>query len=318
MLYISAPAIVALAALVPTTAAVAKGVDLDSREYKLILEEEHFGGNTPELGVDRFVRDQLEPAVRRSFGGEASDELAREGLHLEERRIVRFWDTDTCALIKHGFALRDRVDLDEDDLPATTREITLKFRSPDLFLAADMRLEAHAEAEDPESKLEEDIGALAVRVAAEEAIVAVPRSSRSQFSRSTKQKVDPDAVPRVLNEVEELYPKFADDLQLVAGEIDMSVALTPSPEYRELVYESSKLDLARGTKAKFALTIWYEGADNRDAPAIAEVSFSYDTDDRAVPAEAARWALDLLLPMQDLEWADPAAPTKTALVGCVD
>jgi hypothetical protein len=316
MRYIFGPAIVVLSALMQTTA-VGKGIDLDSREYKLMLVEEHFGGGTPEQSVDRFVRDQLEPAVRRNFGAEAADELAREGLDLDERRLVRFWDTDACALIKHGFALRDRVDLDADDRPATKGEITLKFRSPDLFLAASTRLDAHAGAEDPESKFEEDIGALAVRGAAEEAVVAVPRSSRSQFSRSTKQKVDPDAMPRTLNEVEELYPKFEDDLRQVAGEIDMSEALTPSPVYRELVYESSKLDLARDTKAKFALTIWYQGANNRDA-ALAEVSFSYDTDDGAVRAEAAQRARDLLLAMQDLEWADPAAPTKTALVGCVD
>jgi hypothetical protein len=40
--------------------------------------------------------------------------------------------------------------------------------------------------------------------------------------------------------------------------------------------------------------------DNRDAPAIAEVSFSYDTDYGAGRAEAARRALDLFLAMQDL------------------
>jgi hypothetical protein len=311
------PALVALSALMQTTA-VGKGIDLDSREYKIMLEEEHFGGRTPEHSVDRFVRDQLEPAVRRKFGGEAADELAREGFELEERRLVRFWDTDTCALIKNGFALRDRVELDEDDQPAAEGEITLKFRSPDLFLAANARLDAHAGAEEPESKLEEDIGALAVRVAAEEAVVAVPRSTRSQFSRSTTQNADFDAVPRTLNEVEALYPKFDDDLRQLAGEIDMSEALTPSPEYRELVYESSKLDLARNTKVKFALTIWYQGAANHDAPALAEISFSYDTDEGAVPAEAARRARELLLAMQDLEWVDPAAPTKTAIVGCVD
>jgi hypothetical protein len=98
----------------------------------------------------------------------------------------------------------------------------------------------------------------------------------------------------------------------------MSERLVPSLEYRELVYESSKLDVAAGTKAKFALTIWYEGADNRDVPTLAEISFSYDTDDGAVPAEVAFRARDLLLEMQDLKWADPAAPTKTALVGCPD
>jgi hypothetical protein len=95
----------------------------------------------------------------------------------------------------------------------------------------------------------------------------------------------------------------------------MSAALAPSPEYRELVYESSMIDLAKA-KARFALTIWCQGAGNRDGPALAEISFSYDTDAGAVSAEAARRARELLLMMQNLDWADPGSPTKTALAGC--
>ena len=76
------------------------------------------------------------------------------------------------------------------------------------------------------------------------------------------------------------------------------------------------IDLAKDTKTSFALTIWYEGADNRDRPALAEISFAYDTDDGAVSAEVARRGRDLLLAMQDLDSADPGSPTKTALAGC--
>jgi hypothetical protein len=315
MRYIFGPTMVALAALMPTSA-LAKGIELDSREYKLMLEPVHVAGGAPEQSVGRFVREQLEPAVRRSFGGKAADELKEKGLDLDERRRVRFWDTADCALIRSGFALRERVDLDEEGRAASEPELTLKFRSSDLFLAASMRLEARAGAKDVESKLEEDLGALAVRSASGEAIVAMPRSSRSQFSRSTSQTVDRDAVPRTLEEVDDLYPKFDDDLRLVAGERDMSAALAPSLAYRELVYESSMLDLAKDTKASFALTIWYEGADDRKRPALAEISFSYDTDDGAVSGEAARRGRELLLALQDLDWADPGSPTKTALAGC--
>jgi hypothetical protein len=307
--------IVALAALMPT-AALAKGIELDSREYKLMLESVHFAGGAPGQAVDRFVRDQLEPAVRQSFGAEAADELKEKRLDLDERRRVRFWDTADCALIRSGFALRERVDLNEDGRPASEAELTLKFRSSDLFLAASMRLEARAGTKDVESKFEEDLGALAVRSASGDAIVAMPRSSRSQFSRSTSQAVERDAAPRTLEEVADLYPKFDDDLHLVAGESDMSAALAPSPAYHELVYESSMLDLAKETKASFALTIWYEGADDPEERALAEISFSYDTDDGAVSGEAARRGRELLLALQDLDWADPGSPTKTALAGC--
>ena len=311
------PAIVVVATLtLQTTATAAKGIELDSREYKLMLEPERFAGGAPHQAVRRFVRDQLEPAVRRTFGDEAADELKEKGFDLDERRSVRFWDTDGCALIRSGFALRERVDLNNEGRPASEPEITLKFRSSDLFLTANMQLPARAGAKEVESKFEEDLGALAVRTASGEAIVPVPRSSRSQFSRSTTQTVDRRAVPETLKDVEELYPKFDDDLRLVAGESDMSAALAPSPEYRELVYKSSMIDLAKDTKTSFALTIWYEGADNRDRPALAEISFAHDTDDGAVSAAAALRGRELLLAMQDLDWADPGQPTKTAMAGC--
>ena len=317
MRFFFSQAIVVVATLTfQTNATAAKGIELDSREYKLMLVPERFAGSTPQQTVRRFVRDQLEPAVRRAFGDEAADELKEKGFDLDERRSVRFWDTDDCALIRSGFALRERVDLSDEGRPASEPEITLKFRSSDLFLTANVQLAARAGAKDAESKFEEDLGPLAVRTASGEAIVSMPRSSRSQFSRSTTQTVDRHAVPQTLKEVEDLYPKFDDDLHLVAGESDMSAKLAPSEEYRELVYKSSKIDLANDMKTSFALTIWYEGVDNRDRPALAEISFSYDTTDGAVPAEAARRGPGLFLAMQDLDWADPGQPTKTALAGC--
>ena len=59
--------------------------------------------------------------------------------------------------------------------------------------------------------------------------------------------------------------------------------------------------MSRRGRRPNSLTIWYEGADNRDVPTLAEISFSYDTDDGAVPAEVAFRARDLLLEMQDLK-----------------
>jgi hypothetical protein len=317
MQYILGAAAVVLAVLAETTAD-GKGIELDSREYKMMLHEEHFGGSTARQAVDGFVLNQLVPAVRGSFGGEAANELRRKGLDLKERRLVRFWDTDTCGLGGHGFALRERADLDALERPAKERELTLKFRSPDLFLAADMRLEDHEGDDGRDSKFEEDVGALAVRNWAGKTIVAVPPSSKSQFSRSFTRAIGANAVPRALDEVEQLYPGFANELRQVAGPVDMTATLEPGLDYRELVYASSKLQLAADTKAEFALTIWYRSADEQNAPALAEISFSYATDDGAVGTEAARRARDLLLAMQGMPWADPAAPTKTALVACVD
>jgi len=125
-------------------------------------------------------------------------------------------------------------------------------------------------------------------------------------------------LPQTLEDIDRLYPTFDEDLRFIAGEIELGAPLTPGPDYRELVYRSSKLEVAKHTKAEFSLTIWYGGADNRTEPALAEVSFSYDTDHGEVPAKAAHRSRALLLAMQDLAWAEPGAPTKTALAACPD
>jgi hypothetical protein len=209
----------------------AKGIELDSREYKLMLEPAHFAGGAPAEAVDEFLRDQMERAIKESFGGDAADELARKRMDLEKHRRVRFLDTQGCALNDNGFALRERVDLNDNDRPASKPEITLKFRSSDLFLAADMRLKAKAKG--AESKFEEDIGPLSLTNAGER-FVASPRSARSQFSRSTSQAVKQSDLPQTLEDIDKLYPTFSEDLQLVADEIDLQAALRSGPEYREL------------------------------------------------------------------------------------
>jgi hypothetical protein len=89
MRYAIGPAIVALAALIQAAPAAAKGIELDSREYKLMLEPEHFAGDAPEDAVGQFVHDQLEGALRPIFGDAAADELIEKGLDLDERRRVR-------------------------------------------------------------------------------------------------------------------------------------------------------------------------------------------------------------------------------------
>jgi hypothetical protein len=309
-------ALVATATLGWSVASAAEGIALDSREYKLMLEPQRFAGSAPAQAVGRFVREQLEPAARRTLDGKAADELREKSLDLDERRRVRFWDTASCTLSGSGFALRERLDLTRDGRPAAEPEITLKFRSADLFLAANLRLKARVGANGVESKLEEDVGALAVRTAAGGAVVALPRSSRSQFARSTTQRLERDDILRSLKDADRLFPTLDDDLRLMGAGSDMAAALTPSPEYRELVYESSMIDLAPDTKIRFALTIWYQEATNFSRPALAELSFSYATTDGAVSSEAARRGRELFLGLQDLQWADPGSPTKTALVAC--
>jgi hypothetical protein len=305
----------AAVALMPSSSN-AGGIELDSREYKLMLDPAKFAGIEPRQAVERFTTEQLAPAVRKGWNGDAASELAGKGLEVGERRIVRFWDASGCPLYTHGFAWRARVDTDANGATADEVELTLKFRSPDAFLAVGTRLTPGRLARNADSKLEEDLGPVAVKSGPVQALVASPRGARSQFSRSTKQTVKGNEVPTSLAGIARLYPSFEEELQAVAGHVDMSSPLDPSPEYRELVYESSKLDLVKDLKARFALTLWYKGAQNRDNPALAEISFKYQVKNGEVPTEAARRALALFLMLQDLPWAKPAAPTKTTFVAC--
>ena len=304
------------AVLLLPVSTLAGGIELDSREYKLMLRAGEFAGSDPGQAVERFTTDQLVPAVGSRWNLDAANELMRKKLEVGERRIVRFWDSGECLLYQHGYAWRERVDTDEHDTRANEIELTLKFRSPDMFLAAGMPLKAKNGARNVDSKIEEDLGPVSVRGGPEEGAVAKPRSARSQFSRSTKQTVSPDKVPTSLAGIADLYPSFEDELRAAIGGFDTSALLEPSPEYRELVYESSKLIVAKDVKARFALTLWYKDVENRDRPALAEVSFKYDAKNGGVPDEVARRALALLLAMQDLPWAEPSAPAKTALVSC--
>jgi hypothetical protein len=294
----------------------AGGIELDSREYKLMLRPSEFIAADPQHAVKQFIKEQLVPAVRDQWNADAANELEKRGIEVGERRIVRFWDSGDCLLFRHGFAWRQRVDIDEHGTRAKDVEVTLKFRSPDAFLAAGTSLKAKQHARNDETKLEEDLGPVAVRSGLEKGVVANPRGARSQFSRSTKQTVPSNEVPTTLAGIASLYPSLAEALREAAGRIEMSSPFESSPEYRELVYESSKLDITESLKARFALTLWYEGAENQDRPALAEISFKYDTENGEVRNEVARRALALLLAMQDLPWADPSAPTKTALVAC--
>src|SRR5688572_27438983 len=114
--------------LLASSAGWAEGFKLDSREYKLMLQADQLAGRSPEQAVARFILEQLVPAVREHWSDAAAEELAEKGMELDKCRAVRFWDTSDCLLYLHGFAWRERVDLDASGNGADQVELTLKFR----------------------------------------------------------------------------------------------------------------------------------------------------------------------------------------------
>jgi len=103
-------ALLVTAPLVLPMAAIAGGIELDSREYKLMLKPDEFTGADPLLAVRRFTAQQLVPTLREQWNGDAATELASSGMQIGERRIIRFWDSGNCLLYRHGFAWRRRTE----------------------------------------------------------------------------------------------------------------------------------------------------------------------------------------------------------------
>jgi hypothetical protein len=292
---------------------VALSFELDSREYKLMLDPQRFSGTPSTDAANRFWDDMLKAIIEcRLDARDDGEPWHKKKFKLDEERTVRFWDTDDCELDRRGYVLRERVDIRGGQEDSSKREVTLKLRTPDLFLAAGTPLPA---ADDQaEVKLEENIAVLLVRAedspGVKRTVVARPPSMRSLFSRSVSQPLAAEASLASPEVVTDLYPGLS-DLDILDGRASNLVRGEPVREY---VFEGAKVDLGRDVDAGFALALWYPGDRTGGwAPAIAEISFKYDTDEGDVAPAVAQRAMALFLAMQaELAWASPERATKTS------
>ena len=110
-------------ALCLASATASANPDVTSREYKLMLDASLFSYDTEAATVSALVQDMetaIEQAIARNVSGTPV---------LEKQREVRFFDTEgTCALQSRGYSFRERVE-------NGASEVTLKFRSPDRYIA---------------------------------------------------------------------------------------------------------------------------------------------------------------------------------------
>ena len=312
-------ALLLLASTQASTQASAEGPRLDSREYKLMLEPAEFAGDQAAKIVDRFWDEALKPIIARRLDARDNGEpRSRKRFKLDKERVILFRDTEACLLDRNSYALRERVVLKNGEEDKSTREVTLKFRTPDIFLAAATELKGSSD--EASTKLEEDISPVIVRArnpANNEMItLAQPRSMRSQFSISTKQRVGRDARFDVLGDAMNAYPTLQDNLRKAGNSgLAMNSRLIRGIPIHELVFEGAEVDLGSGTDGEFALTLWYRrDAASSSKPLIAEISFKYDTDEGSVNAAVARRAQRLFEAMQDdlRGWSNPALGTKTS------
>ena len=163
-----------------------------SREYKIMLRPRLFKGKGKALLIHahRLWRDVARKVGPAAFSTDG--DLSR----IKTQRLITFHDTPKRRLHNAGYIYRERRAEDGSE-----REITLKFRHPDRYLA--QAREMQAKASDAKTKFEEDIKAPLV----------------SLYSFSTTVKIDVDAAFTKLRDVSRLFPDLAKRLDDV-GEAD--------------------------------------------------------------------------------------------------
>lgn len=271
---------------------------LTSREYKVILNAEPFAVPTLDPVIAAFLADQLRPAVERHLGTKAADEMAKKGFELQKRRSVRFLDTPDGALSRAGVIARLRRDAEKE---ASSWELTVKLRSPDLLAVLDAAAE----------EIEEDIVPLVARDGEEGVLLNAPRSMRSLFAQAVKvEGLSDEELPATVAAIVDLGGSLGPGFALAMRRIASDAVLTQSVEVAERVFRRSGIDIEDGMKLRFDLTSWQR--PDHAAPLI-ELSYRMAfTDDHKPAPGAVRQAMALFLTIQDLPWADPRGDTKSS------
>ena len=278
-----------------------------------------------------FWNETLKPLIRTTFDADGGESRAKGDFVLKPRRTVRFWDIEGQILDRKGFNVRRRA-----KTAGGKPEVTLKFRSPDIMLAAEMYPRVKDIYKD--TQFEEDIGPLQV-ASKTHPDICFPKQPdmRSRFAVSIDEQADAGTDLSTLDGVFGLFETFEEDLER-AGDKKLSggTALRQGPTVCEWVFGRAKVDLGKWgdsqsggqverIEAEFALSLWYfldEGADDAacDATAdgsvplrVAEISFqidlrgpkkseseSGDQDMRLLPEKATRRASKLFKAMQGL------------------
>lgn len=272
-----------------------------SREYKVMLAPEAFGGTRRDLlgAAARFWS-----AFEREVVG-LTLEAAGDLEELTHDRLVRFYDTPDCLLRREGYVFRERRPVGRGP-----REVTLKFRHPDRYLAQDRALAAKGD-KAARTKLEEDVktaGGLAFR---------------SLFSLSATKEVGKKGAYERLADVLAAFPRLGGAL---AHHEEAALAPVGAFTARELVVTGARFRVRRspGVDAECALIAWHDHEAGRARPEVVEFSFRYRAERERFTRRMAGRAYEAFAALQSPGrlggWLAPESPTKTAfaygLAGC--
>ena len=260
-----------------------------SREYKVILRAARFGGDEGRL---------LETAG--AFWREAGEAFTGVVVHVggnlskvQARRLIRFYDTPRRDLNANAYIFRERAEID-----GKLREVTLKFRHPDRYLAQDRDMSAVAGA-DARTKFEEDI----------------KPPFQSLYSHSTTQRIASTKTLDTLKDLDDLYPGTKPTLERLK---DTPIEVVNGFTAREFVVGGAEMELgkSRNVKAECALIVWYDGGDSSksESPVVVEFSFKYGDARENYGGGSARRAYETFNVLQHglTDWVDKTSQTKTA------
>lgn len=258
-----------------------------SREYKVMLNAARFtGAETDVLGTTRefwlTAARVLGPAVLFTSG-----DLSQ----IKARRLIRFYDTPDRHLNNNSYILRERL-----ALAGKGREVTLKFRHPDRFIAHSRDMDAEGKGR---TKFEEDI----------------KPPFQQLYSYSTTTAVDPDRKLATLKDVMKLFPGLR--RSLTGFSADAPLAPVDDFTAREVVVGGAALHLGKkyNVAAGCVLVVWYDHTKGGN-PVVAEFSYKYGDNDEQYGAGTVQRAFDVFQLLQTGfdGWVDAASKTKTAFV----
>ena len=264
----------------------AENREVDSREYKLLLNTHLFTGN--ELIRTSKVNDYWKTLKRAIKEGSLKSDTSGS-LSLDKNRTISFYDVQgSCDLFNAGYSFRERVENDG-------RKVTLKFRSADqpIANAKDIR----GKKSNAKSKFEEDISAPFI----------------STYSSSTTQKIGKNKNLNKMDDPVGLYPG------LKSEHFDESIAINKVSHLTvsEYVYKNATADLD-SVDAEFSLTLWYNEAESNTQAIVAEISFKYKGDHSRFSDEVGTRVKALFIEMQTspqlINWNSPDSLSKTATI----
>jgi hypothetical protein len=261
-----------------------------SREYKVMLRPRRFRGNEKALlEAAKALWHDFSATVKKKIVVGTEGDLTR----IATRRLITFYDTRDRLLNEARYIFRERRAVDGSD-----RDITLKFRHPDRYVAQDRNMDASGSPE-ARTKFEEDIKAPFL----------------SLYSFSTRLMID-DSAFKTLGDIRLLFADVADKID----KFQDNTKLAPVNRFtaRELVLAGANLQVGKTPRvdAECGLIVWYDDNGARDKPVAVELSYRYGNKDEEYGGGVTRRAFQTFHALQSklTKWVDPESRTKTAFV----